>query len=37
MIQKHLPNRNRLKDFKTKLMIIVEETWDRKDKLGGWD
>ena len=36
MIQKNLQNRNRLKDFKTKLMVTKAETWGRY-KLAGWD
>ena len=37
MIQKHLQNRNRLKDFETKFMITKGETWGG-DMLrgGGW-
>ena len=36
MTQQNLENRNRLKDFKTKLMFTKGEMW-RGDKLGSWD
>ena len=35
MIQKNLQNRNRLKDFETKLMVTKGKMWGGKDKLGG--
>ena len=34
MIQRNLQNRNRLKDFETKLMVTKEETWSCGYKLG---
>ena len=38
IIQKILQNRNRFKDFKTKLMITDREMWGWGwVKLGGWD
>ena len=37
MIQKNLQNRNRLKNFETKFMIIKGETRGGKVKLGGLD
>ena len=35
MTQKNLQNRNRLKDFEMKFMVIKGRTWCRRDKLGG--
>ena len=37
MIQQNLQNRNRLKDFKNKLMLIKGEIWWVRDILGNWD
>ena len=34
MIQQDIQNRNRLKDFETKLMFNKGEMWQREDKLG---
>ena len=33
----YLQNRNRLPDFKNKLMVTKGEMWVGKDKLGVWD
>ena len=33
----YLQNRNRLTDFKNKVMVTKGERLGRKDKLGGWD